>query len=57
MYLTKIFTKVTMPVGRLRSNLSECEGIGSNSSVIQVIKVGHRITFKTEPEYIITNLL
>ena len=49
----KKFTKVTTPVGRLRSNLSEWERIGSNSSVIQVIKVGCRIPFKTEPESVL----
>ena len=49
----KKFTKVTMPVVRLRSNLSKWERIGSNSSVIQVIKVGYRIPFKTEPESVL----
>ena len=49
----KNFTKVPTPVGRLRSNLSEWERIGSNSSVIQLIKVGYRIPFKTEPESVL----
>ena len=49
----KYFTKVTTPVGRLRSNLSEWERIGSNSTVIQLIKVGYRIPFKTEPESVL----
>ena len=51
MYLTKFLQRSL--VGRLRSNLSEWERIGSNSSVIQVIKVGYRIPFKTEMESVL----
>jgi hypothetical protein len=43
-------TKFITPIGRLRSSVGEWERIGSNSTVLQVIKTGYIIPFKTEPE-------
>lgn len=41
--------KVSSPVGRLNSQVSEREEIGANKCIVHLIKVGYRIPFKTEP--------
>ena len=37
------------PVGRLRSHYTEWEKIGSGKTILDVIKVGYKIPFKTDP--------
>ncbi|XP_062577375.1 uncharacterized protein LOC134239230 [Saccostrea cucullata] len=45
--------KILSPVGRLRSQVSEWKDMGANESIVQLIKVGYRIPFKTEPQSIV----
>lgn len=47
--LIKKLSKVSSPVGRLKSQVSEREEIGANKYIVHLIKVGYRIPFKTEP--------
>ena len=37
------------PVGRLRSHYTEWEKIGSGKTILDVVKVGYKIPFKTDP--------
>lgn len=43
------------PVGRLRSHYTEWEKIGSGKTILDVIKVGYKLLFKTDPTSIELN--
>lgn len=51
---TKMHVKVVINLSNicspsgLKSNLSEWEEMGANKSIVQLIKVGYKIPFKTE---------
>lgn len=45
----KKLSKISSHVGRLKSRVSEWEGIGANKYIVQLMKVGYRIPFKIEP--------
>lgn len=44
---------ICSPVGRLKSKVSEWEEMGANKSIVQLIKVGYKIPFKTEPSSVV----
>lgn len=45
----KKLSKISSPVGRLKSQVSVWEEIWAKTCIVQLIKVGYRIPFKTEP--------
>lgn len=44
----KKLSKMSSPVGRLKSQVSEWEEIGPNNCIAQLIKVGYKIPFVTK---------
>lgn len=46
-------SNICSPVGRLKSKVSEREEMGANKSIVQLIKVGYKIPFKTEPSSVV----
>ena len=46
----KILSSKVSPVGRLRDNIQSWENIGSNKSVLEIIKDGYKIPFLNSPK-------